>query len=369
MKKPVFIITALSLVTLTAIAVIKAATEETPRAALDHARSLLAGAELAKSPDYAREHFDNAVQYYDSAMSAWRDENERCILFRDYGKAREYAGHSASEAGLAISVAKRNLSETGTLLGSRIRELGASIVDFEERYGNFPFDSEHHSELLKSTIQFQEGVLAYENGNYASCKGKLDSVETAMNRLHRVYEQKLGAYFADFDQWNRRVNQGIAHSKKHRACCIIVDKMARECILYKDGKRLQSFRIELGANWIGNKQQQGDRTTPEGIYRIIGRKSGGETRYYKSLLLDYPNDDDRTRFLLNKKRGTIHPDAAIGSLIEIHGEGGKGLDWTDGCIALTDADMDDLFKACPVGTLVAIVGSARPLEEIVSGPQ
>jgi tetratricopeptide (TPR) repeat protein len=369
MKKALLIIAALALITLMTLVVIRAATEETPRAAMDRARSLLTGAALAKSSDYARDHFDNAIQYYDSAMSAWREENDKCILFRDYGKAREYAGRSAGEAELAISVAKRNLSKAGDLLESRISGLGASFEDFEKRYGNFPFDSEHTRELLKSRILFQEGVLAYEKGNYASSTEKLDSVETAMNRLHRVYEQKLRTYFADFSQWDRWVNQGITHSKKQRAHCIIVDKMARECILYKDGRKLQSFGIELGANWMGYKQQQGDRTTPEGLYRVIGKKSGGETRYYKSFLLDYPNDDDRARFLVNKKSGIIHPDAAIGNLIEIHGEGGKGLDWTDGCIALTDADMDELYKVCAVGTLVTIVGSTRPLDEIVSGPQ
>ena len=56
--------------------------------------------------------------------------------------------------------------------------------------------------------------------------------------------------------------------------------------------------------------------------------------------------------------------ATIGSMIEIHGNGGKGVDWTDGCIALTDSDMDKVFGIAKVGTTVTIVGSMVDLKNI-----
>jgi len=90
----------------------------------------------------------------------------------------------------------------------------------------------------------------------------------------------------------------------------------------------------------------------------------GETRFYKALLLDYPNEDDRTRFTQNKKKGVLGTDAEIGGHIEIHGVGGKGADWTDGCIALKNKDMNVVFNLCPVGTKVVIVGSTRPIHEV-----
>jgi murein L,D-transpeptidase YafK len=126
----------------------------------------------------------------------------------------------------------------------------------------------------------------------------------------------------------------------------------------------QVFSIELGSNWIGDKNQQGDKTTPEGLYKIISKKSDGETKFNKALLLNYPNEDDKKRFSINKKNGIIKPGANIGNLIEIHGEGGQGIDWTDGCIALKNDEMDILYTACPVGTHVTIVGSLRPLHEL-----
>ena len=57
---------------------------------------------------------------------------------------------------------------------------------------------------------------------------------------------------------------------------------------------------------MGDKNQQGDKSTPEGLYKITDKKSNGQTTFYKALMLDYPNDDDKKRFLQNKKNGVIN---------------------------------------------------------------
>ncbi len=115
---------------------------------------------------------------------------------------------------------------------------------------------------------------------------------------------------------------------------------------------------------MGNKEYQGDKRTPEGLYKVTKKISEGRTKYHKALLLNYPNSQDNERFINNKKTGNIHAAAKIGGLIEIHGHGGKGADWTEGCIALANEDIDVLYKFISVGTPVLIIGSARPLEEI-----
>ena len=81
--------------------------------------------------------------------------------------------------------------------------------------------------------------------------------------------------------------------------------------------------------------------------------------------MNYPNEDDLKRFKDNKKNGNIDQGARIGNLIEVHGHGGKGIDWTDGCVALSDADMDKLYPLCSVGTEVIIVGSLTPYEQLI----
>jgi murein L,D-transpeptidase YafK len=88
----------------------------------------------------------------------------------------------------------------------------------------------------------------------------------------------------------------------------------------------------------------------------VKKKDLGQSVYHRALLLDYPNAEDKKRFAAAKKRGEIPRASAIGGLIEIHGDGGRGQNWTDGCVALRNADMDDLFARVRLGTRVTIVG-------------
>jgi murein L,D-transpeptidase YafK len=127
-------------------------------------------------------------------------------------------------------------------------------------------------------------------------------------------------------------------------------------VLLAKGVPVRRYDAEIGANALGVKRRQGDRATPEGRYRIVKKKDRGQSTYHRALLLDYPNDQDRKRFAAAKRRGEIPRGAAIGGLIEIHGDGGRGQNWTEGCVALANPDMDDLFARVPVGTRVTIVG-------------
>jgi len=145
---------------------------------------------------------------------------------------------------------------------------------------------------------------------------------------------------------------------------VLVDKFSKKCIVYKSGKKIREFDVELGVNWLGHKIQQGDRATPEGKYSITSKKAGRNTVYHKALLINFPNSADRQRFNNQKASGSISKNAVIGGAIEIHGGGGKGIDWTDGCVALRNRDMDNLYALCSVGTPIAIVGSLVPLEKI-----
>jgi len=196
------------------------------------------------------------------------------------------------------------------------------------------------------------------------CRSRLDSVEAAVNNISSHYEDRLADYFEAYPYWKTLAEQSISFSKRNSTPVLIVDKMARELLLYRNGKLSKRYPVELGVNWVGDKKQQGDGSTPEGNYKVVDKKQNGQTRYHKAFLLDYPNDEDRLRFARNKKNGAIHPDAKIGNLIEIHGSGGKGTDWTDGCIALQDSHMDELFALCAAGTRVTIVGSTIPLDRL-----
>jgi murein L,D-transpeptidase YafK len=134
---------------------------------------------------------------------------------------------------------------------------------------------------------------------------------------------------------------------------ILVEKGARQLTLLWQGHLMKRYRISLGTNPIGPKTREGDQKTPEGFYVIDHRRP--DSRYYRALHLSYPNERDQE---LARIQG-VTP----GRDIMIHGLGEEFswmgslhyvFDWTDGCIAVTDEEMEEIWKLVPVGTPVEI---------------
>lgn len=173
---------------------------------------------------------------------------------------------------------------------------------------------------------------------------------------------------ANLRQWREWVQKAIRESRRSGGRALVVDKRAQLAVLWAEGKPARWLDVELGYNGLKQKLQSGDGATPEGLYRVTRKKGRGETRYYKALLLSYPNDADRRRFREARINGEIPRSSSIGGLIEIHGEGGRGQNWTDGCVAVTNEEMDYLFDRLAVGSLVAIVGNAEHMEVVGGSP-
>ncbi|QQS51609.1 MAG: L,D-transpeptidase family protein [Bacteroidota bacterium] len=364
MKRRLFFAVALIFISLIVYTVVVASGIEPPHQEITEARKKLAVANVLRSPRYARESYKVASSYYDSAMYYWQQENQRFFLFRDYERARVLALEAFDYAETAIHKTRNAISSSEELLGVRVSSLQEQLNDFEKKYDKFPFERKDRKNLVKCNLLLHEGILLYEKADYHACKVKLDAAQKIFDELNGFYKFEIEAYFENYSQWKKWVNQTISYSRRNKTTCIIVDKIARKCFVYKNGREIQQYDVELGPNWVGTKIQQGDKKTPEGHYKIVKKLTNGSTIYHKALLLDYPNEDDQKRFLENKKNGTVPKGAKIGNLIEIHGNGGKGADWTNGCVALTDSEMDKLFATCSEGTKVTIVGSMKPLKEI-----
>jgi murein L,D-transpeptidase YafK len=150
------------------------------------------------------------------------------------------------------------------------------------------------------------------------------------------------------------VAETAAWSRSTGDPAIVVLKENHRVDVYDGGHVVRSYAADMGYRSVNDKRSSGDAATPEGRYRITAKKS--YSNYYKALALNYPNDEDRTQFAALRRSGRIPEGAQLGGLIEIHGEGGRGKDWTKGCVALANRDMDDLFQRAGVGTPVTIVG-------------
>ena len=93
-------------------------------------------------------------------------------------------------------------------------------------------------------------------------------MEIVITKVSSHYQEKLSAYFEEYPKWEKLVKQSVQTSRKHQIPVIVIDKFHRELMVYQNGKVRNTYRVELGANWVGNKLQQGDKSTPEGRYRI-----------------------------------------------------------------------------------------------------
>ncbi len=124
---------------------------------------------------------------------------------------------------------------------------------------------------------------------------------------------------------------------------VLIEKSARKLTLLRDGAVLATYRVALGFTPKGDKTRQGDGRTPEGIYKIDWRNV--QSRFHRSLHISYPNAADRAE----AASAGVDP----GGDIFIHG-GGSAFDWTLGCIAVTNDEIEEIWRVVPDGTPVEI---------------
>lgn len=134
---------------------------------------------------------------------------------------------------------------------------------------------------------------------------------------------------------------------------VLVKKGERKMYLLSDDKVVREYHIALGDNPRGHKQKEGDERTPEGTYTLDKKKA--DSAYYKAIRISYPAEQDR----IAAQRAGVNP----GGQIMIHGQkNGFGWladktqrnDWTDGCIAITNSEMDEVWSLVDIGTPIVI---------------
>lgn len=142
---------------------------------------------------------------------------------------------------------------------------------------------------------------------------------------------------------------------------VVIVKSTHTLMLLSHGQVLKTYKVSLGRGGSGAKSEAGDRETPEGEYVIDAKNP--HSRFHRALHISYPNARDRERA---RKQGT-----SPGGLIEIHGIEEKwawvgslhrAVDWTAGCIAVTNPEIEEIYKLVPVGTPVEIRADQKPIE-------
>ena len=299
-------------------------------------------------------------------MLNWQKENTRFLYFRDYDKVAMFAYLSSLKATQASA---NSISYSSTLnieLKQKIDTLNLLIYEINDLFTTYPLSFEIRNRISKGKLLLKEAEIAFLKKQYLQADRKITDSEILLTGSYEHISENLKSYFRSYYVWKKWVDSTIYESKINCSYSIIIDKFSRKCFVYLNGKKKFEFEAELGKNWVGDKRIRGDMATPEGMYKITKKIDGNKTKFYKALLLNYPNDEDLKRFKSEIALGVLPGSSLIGGLIEIHGNGGKGMDWTQGCIALTDKEMDLVFNIAMVGTPVTIVGSMVNLQYVMS---
>jgi murein L,D-transpeptidase YafK len=164
---------------------------------------------------------------------------------------------------------------------------------------------------------------------------------------------------------NKKISKHVAASvKKHdfpkdNPYYIIITKSTYELKVYDQEGWYATYPVVFGSRDLGDKMYQGDKKTPEGHFRIVLKKI--HSKWGPEMLLDYPNEESREKFLERKAKGLIPKNKSMGDGIAIHATRPDEewtvdvfQNWTDGCISLKYTEAQDLFSYIPEGTPVTI---------------
>ncbi len=292
------------------------------------------------------------------ALFAWSRQSSRPLPLRDF---RPVAGQLASALALASEAGR--LGEERRAAGRLAAEDAVRDARAVERHASLlvaatTLPPGQRARLQRARLLLREAEALLRDGDVGAAReralGSRVALQAALGPALEAAERYTSR--EEIATWRRWIEETRARSRKTGQVAILVLKEKNKLVLLSKGAAARTYDAEIGSNALGVKRRQGDRATPEGRYRVVKKKDRGQSRYHRALLLDYPNAADRERFAAAQRRGEIPHGTRIGGLIEIHGEGGRGQNWTEGCVALSNQDMDDLFRRVGVGTHVTIVG-------------
>ncbi len=355
-----WILSALGVVCLSVAAALPVMTgRTTPRwYQLQAAKLAVSRAQEAGAEAWAPEAMRQAQATLRVAMVEHRSQELRFLFLRDFTQSEDLLRDAQDKAVQALAEATlkqrdaRNASQQSITRAAEAVGRGVEMAE-AMHLGNYD-----RQLLQKSKLQLQEAELLQRSGKFdlATLRARSSQQQAELVASHTA---RAAARYADASlirSWRGWIDDTVGWSRRSGAPAIVVLKDKHTLTLFDDGRPVRTYVAELGYNSLGDKWRAGDAATPEGRYRITAKKGPGQSAYHMALLLNYPNEEDVRSFEAAKRAGRLSRRASLGGLIEIHGEGGRGKDWTNGCVALANNDIQDLFKRVAVGTPVTIVG-------------
>lgn len=312
---------------------------------------------------YAPEDYESYLQALTAARKLLQQEELKIGFFRNYRRLQLEFSRVLAE-GERIS---RLIEEKKASLNGEINSRKNDLVSRYEVINNLSLELSQRTlsrqQLAQVDVLLREVDRLLSQARYEEARSRLDKVSSLLNQAENSLRRQLERYMnqEEISRWQQLAERAVEKSRFGNQLVILVSKLERELTVYKGGKPFKTYKVGLGFNGLSDKLHAGDDATPEGEYKVIKKVS--PSKFGRALLINYPNEDDIRRFNEARKKGYITPGSRIGGLIEIHGGGRDGL--TQGCLALDDPEMEELFRLIPVGTPVTIVGTIDPSNKII----
>ena len=329
-----------------------------PQIERDIATRAIEDARREEADHWAPERYASAVSAFKAGVDEGLHQRGLPIPFQNYALAEDQFYCAAQNANRAMREGKTTRLSMASRAAEMIHLAQDVVHEAENSIRMVPVGFIPRMRLQESRVSLSQATLYTRKGQYDAAFDKAKDAQADASWVLNATGAAASRYL-DSDlvrQWRTWVNQTVAESRASQSAAIIVIKEKNRVDLYQAGRVRHSYSADMGRNRLSSKMYAGDRATPEGRYYITQKKGRGDSKYYKALVLNYPNEADRKRLAQAKSKGQASRGLGLGSLIEIHGEGGRGQDWTYGCVALSNRDLDDLFARVSVGTPVTIVG-------------
>lgn len=319
------------------------------------AQQYLNMAREAKADLDAPATFTIAERSLQSARSAMMIQYGRPAFLRDYGQTRRLLIETQKKTALALEEARNEAANRQGRIEGEIQSITSDIADVRSLLLRLP--PRYHRALRHVVSAESRMKAASVKLSPRESREALESIQVARGEVSLALRDVRGlleGFLTRRGEWNEDIRNTVEWSRSTGGTALIVDKLNHSAFLVQGGRNVRTYPVEFGPGWLDQKIRAGDQATPEGRYKIVSKKFG--SRYYKAMLLNYPNDEDLRRFRNLKSNGLMSRNARPGGLIEIHGGGGKGEDWTFGCISFRNEHLDQIFPRLAVGTPVTIVG-------------
>lgn len=309
-----------------------------------------AGASIYAEKDYER--FKAELKSRKDGLAL---EKAKFGWFREYSSLQQDFQHLLQQGRDLLTRVEEAKGSKTKHFTDQAADCSGRIVRLKRLADQFNENGPIRKSLAQAEIKLSETEKLLVKEEFDSVTEALRFVEACIGEAEKAMVGVLGRYLdqREINRWRTWADETIEGSRADKSIALIVNKLERKLTIYQQGSVVARFDIGLGRYGLSDKLYSGDGATPEGKYRITKKFPAGQ--FYKALLINYPNDDDKRTFAEAKKKGLIPGRAGIGGAIEIHGGGKDNL--TAGCVGLENKDMDEVYKWAEVGTAVTIVGT------------